>query len=293
MELEQVSDEGIQQPLDLSCNGLSQGGSVSSHLHVVQITDTHLFADPCRKLLGVVTEQTFQGVLQAALDLQPAPDLLLLTGDLSQDGSPASYQRLRHHLSSIPVDAYWLPGNHDRLSVMETELRGGYLHPDKQIIRRGWACILVNSRVPGQDGGYLSDAALAQLRRDLERTEQQGLHAMVSLHHPPFVVNSHWLDGSTLSQPERLFQVLDAFSHVRVVVFGHIHQDFHRTRRGVEYLACPSTCIQFRPGSQDFDLEVIPPAFRQLWLYPDGRFHTQLVRVPAALQQPNLAIKGY
>ncbi len=293
MEFEQVSHGGFGQSDGLSHPESSSADSDPACLHIVQITDTHLFADPCRQLLGVVTEQTFQLVLQSAMALQPLPDLLLLTGDLSQDGSPASYQRLRHHLRSLPVDAYWLPGNHDHLSTMEIELRGQYLHVEKQIARLGWACILVNSRVPGQDGGYLTDETLAQLRSDLEWAQRQGLYGLVSLHHPPFQVNSHWLDGSTLHQPERLFQVLDDFDNVRLVLFGHIHQDFQCTRRAVEYLACPSTCIQFRPGSQDFDLEVIPPAFRQLWLYREGHFSTRLVRVPAALQQPNLAIKGY
>lgn len=293
MEFGQASDAGSRQVLDPSSTKVSSPKLGPTCLHVIQITDTHLFADPCRQLLGVVTEQTFQRVLQTAMALQPLPDLLLLTGDLSQDGSPASYQRLRHHLSLLPLDVYWLPGNHDHLSTMELELRGGHLHVDKQIARCGWVCLLVDSRVPGQDGGYLSDETLSQLRRDLKWAEEHGLHVLVSLHHPPFAVDSSWLDGSTLRQPERLFELLDESSQVRVVLFGHIHQDFHRTRRGVDYMACPSTCIQFRPRSQDFDLEVIPPAFRQLWLYPDGHFKTQLVRVPTALQHPNLAIKGY
>lgn len=293
MAFGQADQAGSRLDFHSSSNGYSSSESEVPYLYVVQITDTHLFADPCRQLLGVVTEQSFQAVLHSALTLQPSPDLLLLTGDLSQDGSSASYQRLRQHLSSLSIDTYWLPGNHDHLSAMEAELQGARLHREKQINRMGWTCILINSHIPGQDGGYLSDHTLAQLRQDLRRAQEQHHHVLVSLHHPPFSVDSRWLDGSSLHQPERLFQVLDEFSHVRLVVFGHIHQEFHRSRREVDYLACPSTCIQFRPGSQDFDLEVIPPAFRQLWLYQDGRFSTQLVRVPEALQRPNLAIKGY
>lgn len=293
MDFERVNEEGNGQYLHRSRAGISLDEAGVSCLRLVQITDTHLFADPCRQLLGVVTEQSFQSVLQAVVALRPPADLLVLTGDLSQDGSQASYRRLRQHLSCIDIDTYWLPGNHDHLSVMENELSGDRLHPEKRIVRQGWVCILVNSRLPGQDWGYLSDEALAQLRQDLEFAQQHELHVLVSLHHPPFCVDSHWLDGTALQQPERLFDVLDDFNHIKLVIFGHIHQDFHRIRRRVDYLSCPSTCIQFRPGSQDFDLDVIPPAFRQIWLYGDGRFSTQLVRVPAALQQPNLAIKGY
>jgi len=97
----------------------------------------------------------------------------------------------------------------------------------------------------------------------------------LALHHPPFSGDSDWLDQSALQQPERLFQVLDEFDHIRLVIFGHIHQDLHRRRHGVDYFACPSTCVQFRPKSSRFSLDVIPPALRQIWLEQDGSFKTQ------------------
>jgi Icc protein len=147
--------------------------------------------------------------------------------------------------------------------------------------------------VPGKDSGYLSDKTLLELRQHLEHTASLGSHTVVGLHHPPFLVNSEWLDSSTLQQPQRLFQVLDEFSHVKLVLFGHIHQDFYHCRQGVTYLGCPSTCIQFQPKSRYFSLEVIPPAYRRFCFHPDGTFRTELMRVPQGLQHPNLHIGGY
>lgn len=83
-------------------------------VYVVQISDLHLFAKPHHRLLGVDTEASFLQVQKAIAALDPLPDLLLLTGDLSQDGSAASYARLRAHLQTLPIDTYWLAGNHDR-----------------------------------------------------------------------------------------------------------------------------------------------------------------------------------
>ncbi len=262
-------------------------------VYLVQISDLHLFAKPHQRLLGVSTETSFLQVQKAILALDPLPDLLLLTGDLSQDGSAASYARLKTHLQTLPIDAYWLAGNHDRLHAMNQELQGKRLFAEKSFSRENWSFILLNSLLPGKESGYLTNHSLLWLRQELERSKAAQHHVLLALHHPPFAVESSWLDESALQQPERLFQVLDEFSHVRLVLFGHIHQDFHRQRAGVEYFGCPSTCIQFRPKSPRFDLEVIPPAMRQVWLEQDGSFRTQVQRVESALQHPNLTLSGY
>lgn len=262
-------------------------------VYVVQISDLHLFAKPHQRLLGVDTETSFLQVQKAIAALDPLPDLLLLTGDLAQDGSAAAYARLREHLRALPIDTYWLAGNHDRLHNMNSELCAERVHREKSFSRENWSFILLNSLVPGKDSGYLTDGALLWLRQELQRSQAAQNHVLLALHHPPFSVDSDWLDQSALQQPERLFQVLDEFDHIRLVIFGHIHQDLHRRWQGVDYFACPSTCVQFRPKSSRFSLDVIPPALRQIWLEQDGSFKTQVQRVEAALQMPNLALKGY
>lgn len=286
-------------------------------LYVVQVTDCHLFANPKRQLLGVETEATFQATLATVRSLAPVPDVVLLTGDLSQDGSVLSYARLRHHLRAVPADVYWLAGNHDRLEAMQEELGSNpeldaaiareraegvfcdphvprhRLHGDDVFARQGWTFILLNSQIPGKDSGRLSATTLQFLETELEEAAIRGNHVTVCLHHPPFAMASEWLDTSALRDPEHLFAVLDRFANVRAVLFGHVHQEFHTERRGVTYLSCPSTCIQFKPRSNEFTLDLVPPAFRQLWFYPDGSIDTQLVRLPEAMYVPNLQAQGY
>jgi len=70
-----------------------------------QVTDIHLFAHENQKLLGLPTTQSFQSY-RAIARLQPQPDLLLLTGDLSQDGTPASYELLQNLLSPLETPTY-------------------------------------------------------------------------------------------------------------------------------------------------------------------------------------------
>ncbi len=272
-------------------------------LYVVQMTDMHLFAKMRHKLLGVQTEATFQEALKTLQDFEPVPDVVLLTGDLSQDGSATSYKRLRDYLQAVPTQFYWLAGNHDRLSIMREVLasdamplkNGHHLSADKTWQRNNWAFVLLSSLVPGKDSGYLSDETLAFLDHELALASRSPTtqHLAVCLHHPPFSVNSRWLDTTTLREPERLFAVLDRYPAVRAVIFGHIHQEWHSQRQQVQYFGCPSTCIQFKPNSNDFALDVIPPALRQFWFHADGRIESELVRIPSALIQPDLMAQGY
>lgn len=261
----------------------------ASPLLIAQVTDIHLFANENQQLLNLSTIQSFQAVIERLQRLRPQPDLLLLTGDLSQDGTPESYEHVQNLLSPLETPIYWLPGNHDCLSVMQQILNSAPVSPRKVFTRGSWNFILINSGVTGCVHGQLSPQTLDWLDFRLGVEQHPTL---VALHHPPFPVNSNWLDASTLKNPEELFAVLDRYPQVKLVLFGHIHQEFNRQRNGVHYLGSPSTCIQFEPQSANFSLDHKKPGFRLLKLYPDGRWETRIERVAYA-HQLDLAATGY
>ena len=261
-----------------------------SPLRVVQLTDMHLFADERRQLLGLPTQESFQTVVRQVARLQPQPDLLLLTGDLSQDGKPESYALLQSMLAPLAIPTYWLPGNHDRLPEMEQVLTKGLMSAQKSFRADGWHFLLLNSQVTGCVHGHLSATSLEWLDEQLETVG--AVPTLIGLHHPPFVVGSDWLDSSTLRNPEALFAVLDRHPQVKLVLFGHIHQDYSQTRHGVQYLGTPSTCIQFEPGSTEFALDEEKPGFRILHLYDDADWWTTIER-SSYVPRLDLAATGY
>ncbi|MDG2990534.1 3',5'-cyclic-AMP phosphodiesterase [Candidatus Synechococcus calcipolaris G9] len=263
---------------------------MAAPIHIVQISDLHLFGDRHGQLLGLETAASFQGVLQQIKELYPLPDLFLLTGDLAQDHSAAAYRYLWQCLSPFQRPTYWIPGNHDDISLMGVELTQSPFNSLKSFTVGDWRILLLNSQVTGSVYGQLSPATLGQLAQDLGQAPDQP--TLLALHHPPFQVGAHWLDGSRLRNPEELFALLDQHPQVKLVIFGHIHQAFHHQRHGVHYFGTPSTCIQFRPQSNDFSLDTCDPGFRQLWLFADGRFETEITRVPMALSMDRTAT-GY
>ena len=215
----------------------------------------------------------------------------MLTGDLSQDGTARSYDRLQALLAPLGIPVYWLPGNHDAdLEEMERSLTHPIFMPDRSFEVGEWRFVLLDSQEIGSVHGFLSPRELDRLDRDLSHYLEQP--TIVALHHPPFQMCSDWLDMSILQNPEALFEVLDHHPQVKLVLFGHIHQEFHRQRREVTYLGTPSTCIQFEPKSHDFSIDAEEPGFRLLNLYPDGRWDTQVKRV-AYFHQLDLTAVGY
>ncbi|PSO49009.1 MAG: 3',5'-cyclic-AMP phosphodiesterase [Cyanobacteria bacterium SW_9_44_58] len=260
-------------------------------LLIAQITDTHLLASAEGKLLGLATEESLATVIEEIKNDSPQPNRILLTGDLSQDETLDSYWRLHKHLKTLNIPSYWIPGNHDQPHLMEKVLTFPPAYGDKSFQCGGWQFILLNSAVPGRVYGHLNSETLDWL--DLQLQQAGSLPTLIALHHPPFAVDSYWIDKSRLQNPEQLFRVLDRYRQVRLVLFGHIHQDFRRDRAGVRYMASPSSSVQFKPQSQQFALdEMQPPGFRLLWLYPDGKFETDVKRV-AFNYRLDLAATGY
>ncbi len=93
-------------------------------LRVLQLTDTHLYANPVGTLLGINTLDSFQHVIRYFRDHHWPLDLLLATGDLVHDASPEGYALIGDMLAGFGVPVFCLPGNHDVPPVMREHLTG-------------------------------------------------------------------------------------------------------------------------------------------------------------------------
>lgn len=261
-----------------------------SSVLLVQLSDSHLFAAADGKLLGMNTHDSLQRVIERVLDEQPQIDLILASGDLSQDGSLASYQRFRQLHEQIPAPARWFAGNHDELPAMQAACADSDLL--QPIIDLGnWRIILLDTSIPGAVPGYCSAEQLALLEQALQTAGER--HVLVSFHHHPVSIGCRWMEPIGLRNPEALFAVIDRYAQVRALLWGHIHQEFDQLRNGLRLLASPSTCVQFAPGSEEFQVDQEAPGYRWLRLYADGRLDTAVSRVVGIHFEVDYSIKGY
>ncbi|AZE64708.1 Icc protein [Pseudomonas synxantha] len=243
---------------------------------LVQLSDSHLFAEADTTLLGMNTRASLQRVIELVREQQPRIDLVLATGDLSQDGTLKSYQQFRDMTRPIDAPARWIPGNHDEPQVMaQAAVHSDLLEPVVDI--GNWRITLLDSAVPGSVPGYLQDQQLQLLAQAL--SEAPNRHHLVCLHHHPVSIGCAWMEPIGLRNPEALFAVLDRFPQARALLWGHVHQEIDRERNGLRLLASPSTCIQFAPGSEDFQVSEQAPGYRWLRLHADGRLETGVERL--------------
>lgn len=264
---------------------------LNSGVHtLLQITDSHLFADTAEALLGLPTHASFKAVVEKAVREHPAVDLVLATGDISQDYSVASYRHFTEQIQRINAPMRWLPGNHDHADVQLAAASGqDWSQPVFDL--PGWRIVLLNSAVTGEVHGHLMPDQLELLDKALADAGTR--HVLVCLHHQPVAIGSAWLDSIGLRNPDDFFAVLDRYASVRAVLWGHIHQEVDIQRKGVRLLASPSTCIQFAPASSEFTLDSRLPGYRWLRLHPDGALETGVSRLQQLDYEIDYSGDGY
>jgi Icc protein len=247
-------------------------------LRLVQVTDTHLKASEGGTLLGLDTDFSLQHVIDLVANKRAGIDLVLGTGDISDQGSEQSYIRASSYFAQLQAPVMWLAGNHDNADIMAR-----VLGTDGQLERLAesdhWQLVMLNSQIPGEVGGRLGAEELLYLEQCLSEAQQRGLHSLVCLHHQPMAMGSAWIDQQIIEDRAEFLQVIDRFSCVKGILWGHVHQRLDAERNAVKLMSTPSSCIQFAPGSDDFKLDTAGPGFRWLDLYPDGRIETGVDRV--------------
>src|SRR5687767_4003352 len=162
-------------------------------IKVIQFSDIHLFGDEAGRLLGVNTEESFAKVLEAAQKGRHwPPDFILATGDLSHDGSEASYRKLRRVFEDLSRPVHCLPGNHDQKETMARGFSGKPVAVSREFEVGGWLLVLLDSTIPKETGGHLSESELKRLDAVLKKHPHH--HVLISFHHHPVKVGSVWLD---------------------------------------------------------------------------------------------------
>lgn len=261
----------------------------STPIKLAQVTDTHLFGDSAKELLGINTFNSMSSVLQLVQQHQDI-DLMLISGDISQDDSLESYQILQRSLAPFHCPQFWYKGNHDNYHIFDDFVTQLGVHHN--LIRTPhWQIILLNSQVEGAVFGYLAADQLQFLEHALSTAPN--LHSFISFHHHPLSMGSRWLDKIGLQNADDFLSLIQRFNNVRAVLWGHVHQESDQTLDGVRFLSTPSTCVQFKPHCENFTVDTCAPGFRWLTLHPDGRIETAVERLPDQQFLPDAGSGGY
>jgi len=246
---------------------------------IIQVTDTHLFENKNHRLLGNIVFESLHAVMKSIEASPVSPSLLLLTGDLSQDYTRASYLHVAESFKKIHCPILCTLGNHDKSLKAKDSLKNTPLKFQKTCFLGNWLIIMLSSYWHGHLSGKLNTRELKFLESTL--TKHPDLFKMIFLHHHAVPIRSEWMDKIALVNAKELFSIIDRHKNIQAIVSGHTHQTFDDVRKNVRVLTTPSTSFQLLPCSSKFALDPDQsPGYRFFDLSPDGSFKTGVVRCP-------------
>jgi len=267
----------IDGPTSVMTKHFKIQSSHQDYAELLQITDTHIFANEKDTFDNVDTRASLKKVLNLARENNWPVDAILATGDLVHDARTIAYEKWLEVFTSIDAPVFCLPGNHDSPGLMHKLLNTHNVHTSKSIEIGSWLIIMLDSFLLNTHAGQLQQDELDLLDALLE--ENQDKYVLVCLHHPPVEIGSDWMDSMRLNNPQDFFQVLDKYHQVKAVLWGHIHQEFKAERNSVRLMASPSTCVQFMPGSGEYRKDGRAAGYRYLKLRSSGEISTHTLRL--------------
>jgi Icc protein len=247
---------------------------------LVQLSDPHVGAS----WDGVDPVGRLEAAVEAVRALEASPDAVLVSGDLAEHAADAEYEQVRTLLERIDAPSYVLPGNHDNRDALHRHfgVPGAGGRPVQYAVDLGpLRLVVLDSTIPGEDGGELDRERLAWLEEALAR--EPGTPTVVAMHHPPFAVGIPAWDAIGLRAADRqaLGELLGRHPQVQRVVAGHVHRAITADLGGRPVLSVPSTYVQglLDFGATQLELSDDPPGFAVHALV-DGKLvsHVQPVR---------------
>jgi 3',5'-cyclic-AMP phosphodiesterase len=243
---------------------------------IAQITDTHLKLPGKLAYKRVDTEQMLRACVAQLLKLDPQPDLIVHTGDLTDFGLPEEYANLKAILAPLEAPILAIPGNHDEREAMRAAFAADGYFPELSFlhyaVERGpLRFIGLDTLVPGQGGGELCAERLAWL--DATLAEKPQAPTLVLMHHPPFLTGIAHMDKIGLQGRDGFAAVMRRHEQVEAILCGHVHRVVHARVGGRAAMICPSpahqVALDLRPeGPSAFVLE---PTGYMLHRWQDGQ----------------------
>lgn len=235
---------------------------------IAQLSDPHVRPEGMLYQGVVDSNVMFAAAIAQVNALDPRPDLVLLSGDLVDKGTPAEYAHLRKLLAALDVPTLVIPGNHDEREAFHQAFVDhlylpaagpmNYVAGEHGAVR----VVALDVTLPGQHHGAVSEEGARWLESTL--AEEPSRPTIVMMHQPPFASGVPYLDDYLCREGGRLAGVVARHPQVERIVCGHVHRFMQLRFGGTMLCTAPSTttaiALQLRPDAEPAS-HVEPPAF--------------------------------
>jgi len=244
---------------------------------LAQISDLHVTAGQELVAGAIDTTPYLEAAVEHLNGLDPAPDLVLASGDLTDGGQAQQYTRLARLLAPLRAPIVLMPGNHDDRDALRRAFPDQSWMPatgplagvvDDHPVR----LVLLDSVIPGQPGGRVGADQLAWLDTALRSGRDRP--TVIAVHHPPFRTGIAHMDDMGLDDGPALAGVVSAYAQVEAVLCGHLHRPITTRWAGTVALTVPSVAHQVALDLRrdaPISLTLEPPAVGlHFWHAADG-----------------------
>ena len=155
-------------------------------------------------------------------------DLVIVTGDITDFGTKEEYQRFREIMGHLSLPYRVIPGNHDNIENMRACFSDQPWMSSEGPINwtfkfNDMILIALDSSIADCAHGNLSENTLSFLSDTLEL--QNGLPALVAIHHPPVMIGIEKMDTQNLRESAKLHSILSSYSGEKRLICGHVHRN--------------------------------------------------------------------
>ncbi|MEM8744158.1 MAG: phosphodiesterase [Pseudomonadota bacterium] len=249
---------------------------------VAQITDPHVRANGRLAYRKVDTFAALKACIDHVNALDHAPDAVVVSGDVTDFGTPEEYATARPLLDELSMPYYVIPGNHDDRETMRHAFADHRYLPGSGFIHYAiddYAVRLVglDTVVAGEQYGEMCRERIEWLESCL--SEDQDKPTLVFMHHPPFLTGIRHMDWQNCRNSTALANVIAKHPQVKMVACGHVHRAIETQWAGTVASICPAPCHAVALDLAD-DPEpafaVEPPACRLFYLNDEQRLVAHL-----------------
>lgn len=237
---------------------------------IAQITDLHLRPRGLPAYRVSETNMMSERAIDALIALRPQPDVVLVTGDMTDCGLIEEYELLKSLLARLPMPVFMVPGNHDRRDNLK-RVFGDWpsIASDPDFVQFTveqfpLRLIGLDTLIPGESGGELCRRRLDFLRTALAAQPERP--ALIFMHHPPFDCGILHMDRiRLLSGASELAEIVRAHGRVERILCGHHHRPIETLFGGTIASIAPGVAHQVAfdlTEEHDGALVFEPPAFR-------------------------------
>ena len=226
---------------------------------LIQLSDLHLV--PPGKLTSKVLdtnsilEETINEILRKK-DYFGKIECLVVTGDVSDDGSIESYLSAHEKLIKLNVPFLVIPGNHDLRNPMR-EVFNEHVEFSTHSSQFDWVfkyeetvIIGLDSLVEGENFGFLEKTSLEFLSNQL--SIHNGSDIVLLIHHPPIKTGIYFMDKIGLTNSSDLAECLKVTNHPVRILCGHVHGVYHGLLGIHPVVSAPSVCSAFEFNRKKF-----------------------------------------